>query len=65
VRFTTAIDVINAMSAAKAAGRLKTELKRYLHPEILILDELGYLPIDKHGANLLFHVISHRYEGGQ
>lgn len=64
VLFTTAIDVINAMSAAKAAGRLKTELKRYLRPEILILDELGYLPIDKHGANLLFQVISHRYERG-
>ena len=52
------------MSIAKAAGRLKTELKRYLRPEILILDELGYLPIDKHGANLLFQVISHRYERG-
>ena len=64
VLFTTAIDVINAMSAAKAAGRLKTELKRYLRPEILILDELGYLPIDKYGANLLFQVISHRYERG-
>lgn len=64
VLFATAIDVINAMSAAKAAGRLKTELKRYLRPEILILDELGYLPIDKHGANLLFQVISHRYERG-
>ncbi len=64
VLFTTAIDVINAMSAAKTAGRLKTELKKYLRPEILILDELGYLPIDKHGANLLFQVISHRYERG-
>ena len=52
------------MSAAKTAGRLKTELKRYLRPEILILDELGYLPIDKHGANLLFQVISRRYERG-
>ena len=64
VLFTTAIDVINAMSAAKTAGRLKAELKRYLRPEILILDELGYLPIDNHGANLLFQVISHRYERG-
>ena len=64
VLFTTAIDVINSMSTAKAAGRLKTELKRYLRPEILILDELGYLPIDKYGANLLFQVISHRYERG-
>ena len=64
VLFTTAIDVINALSAAQAAGRLQTELKRYLKPELLILDELGYLPIDKHGADLLFQIISHRYEQG-
>ncbi len=64
VLFTTAIDVINTMSAAKAAGRLKTELKKYLRPDILILDEFGYLPIDKHGVDLLFQVISYRYERG-
>ena len=65
VLFTTAIDVINSMSAAKAAGRLKTELKRYLRPEILILDELGYLPIDKHGANLLFAMKEDRLSSHQ
>ena len=64
VLFTTAIDVINALSAAHAAGRLQIELKRYLKPDLLILDELGYLPIDKHGADLLFQIISHRYEKG-
>lgn len=64
VLFTTAIDVINGLSAAQAAGRLQAELKRYLNPELLILDELGYLPIDKHGADLLFQIISHRYERG-
>ena len=64
VLFTTAIDVINAMSAAQNAGNLKNELKKYLRPELLVLDELGYLPIDKTGADLLFQVISHRYEGG-
>lgn len=64
VLFTTAIDVINVLSAAQASGRLQTELKRYLKPELLILDELGYLPIDKHGADLLFQIISHRYEQG-
>ena len=40
------------------------ELKKYLAPSLLILDELGYLPIDKHGADLLFQVISQRYERG-
>lgn len=64
VLFTTAIDAINTLSAAQAMSRLKTELKKYLSPELLILDELGYLPIDKYGADLLFQVISQRYERG-
>jgi len=62
VLFATAIDVINTLSAAQAAGRLKTELKKYTRPAVLILDELGFLPIDKAGADLLFQVISQRYE---
>lgn len=64
VQFASAIDVINTLSAAQAANRLKIELKKYLTPDLLILDELGYLPIDKHGADLLFQVISLRYEQG-
>jgi DNA replication protein DnaC len=64
VLFTTAIDVINNLSAARETGRFQQELKKYLKPSILTLDELGYLPIDKHGADLLFQVISHRYEQG-
>jgi DNA replication protein DnaC len=62
VLFATAIDVINSLSAAKAAQRLQGELKKYIKPSLLILDELGYLPIDKTGADLLFQIISHRYE---
>ena len=64
VLFATAIDVINNLSAAQAAGRFHRELKKYLKPSLLVLDELGYLPIDKVGADLLFQVISHRYEQG-
>jgi DNA replication protein DnaC len=64
VLFTTAIDAINTLAAAQAASRLKVEMKKYLAPSLLILDELGYLPIDKHGADLLFQVISQRYERG-
>ena len=64
VLFTTAIDVINTLAADLAAGQLKKGLKRYLKPELLILDELGYLPIDKRGADLLFQIISYRYEKG-
>lgn len=64
VLFANAIDLINTLSAAQAKGTLKTELKRYLLPAVLILDEVGYLPIDQHGADLLFQVISQRYERG-
>jgi DNA replication protein DnaC len=60
--FTTAVDIVNTLAAAQAAGRLKRELGRYLKPAVLIVDELGYLPIDKHGADLLFQIISQRYE---
>jgi DNA replication protein DnaC len=64
VLFTTAIEAINSLSAAQAQCRLKTELKKFLAPTLLILDELGYLPIDKNGADLLFQIISGRYEKG-
>jgi len=64
VLFTTAIEAINTLSAAQAQCRLKTELKKFLTPTLLILDELGYLPIDKTGADLLFQIISGRYEKG-
>ena len=64
VLFASAIDVINTLAAAKNTGRLKAELKKYIKPALLILDELGYLPIDKAGADLLFQVISLRYEQG-
>ena len=64
VLFTTAVDIINTLTAAQTVGRLKNELKHYLKPTILAVDELGYLPIDKAGADLLFQVISQRYEQG-
>jgi DNA replication protein DnaC len=64
VRFTTAIDIINTLSAAERTGRLVLELKKYTRPDLLVIDELGYLPIDKRGADLLFQIISGRYERG-
>src|SRR6266403_5029909 len=64
VLFANAIDVINTLSAAQTKGVLKSELKRYLSPALLLLDEIGYLPIDQRGADLLFQVISQRYERG-
>lgn len=64
VLFTSAIDAINTLTAAQHTGRLKAELNKYVKPSVLILDELGYLPIDKSGADLLFQIISYRYEQG-
>jgi DNA replication protein DnaC len=64
VLFTTAMDIVNTLAAAQATHRLKSELKKYLSPALLQVDELGYLPIDKIGADLLFQVLSQRYETG-
>src|SRR6185436_8607540 len=64
VLFAGAISVINDLAAAQKRGLLKRQLKRYLAPDLLLLDEIGYLPIDQHGADLLFQVISQRYERG-
>jgi DNA replication protein DnaC len=64
VLFTTAVEVINNLTAAQKVGQLKQELNKYVKPQVLVLDELGYLPIDKKGADLLFQVLSQRYERG-
>jgi DNA replication protein DnaC len=64
VLFTGAIDIINNLACAHAAGNIKHALNRYIKPTVLQIDELGYLPIDKFGADCLFHIISHRYERG-
>ena len=44
--------------------QLAREIKHYQSPKILLIDELGYLPLDKRGAELLFQVITKRYERG-
>jgi DNA replication protein DnaC len=62
--FTTAVDIINTLAAAQVNGGLKREMTKYLKPRVLIIDELGYLPIDKFGADLLFQIFSQRYEQG-
>ena len=64
VLFTSAIDSINHLISSQNNGQLKQELKKYLKPDLLIMDELGYLPIDNKGADLLFQIISQRYEQG-
>lgn len=64
VLFDTAADIINRLSAAQAAGRITSALKAFRRPDILCVDEIGYLPIDQMEANLFFQIISERYEKG-
>jgi len=62
VRWTRAIEMINVLTTAQINGTLETRLKEYTRPSLLLLDELGYLPIDKRGADLMFQVVAARYE---
>jgi DNA replication protein DnaC len=64
VRFTTAVEIINTLTAAQRMGSFKREMAKYVKPALLAIDELGYLPIDKAGGDALFQVISQRYEHG-
>jgi DNA replication protein DnaC len=64
VLFAAAIDVVNRLSTAESNHQLARDIKRYQNPRIFLIDELGYLPLDKRGAELLFQVITKRYERG-
>lgn len=64
VRYTRVVDVINHLTSAQINGTLSKVLGAYVRPSLLLLDELGYLPIDKRGADLLFQVVAARYEFG-
>ena len=62
--FTTAMNLINHLSASLADNSFLKTMKSYKTPQLLIIDELCFLPVDKQGAELLFQVISDRYERG-
>lgn len=62
--FTTAADMINRLIASKCDYGLERALKRYTSPGLLVIDELGYMPMDKDGRDLFFQVISKRAETG-
>ena len=64
VLFTTAAAMIGTLTRALSEGRLEEKLKMYTVPRLLLVDEIGYLPIDRVGANLFFQLISRRYEKG-
>lgn len=62
VKFTTAAALVTQLRFAQAQGVLDKELTRIGRNQLLIIDELGYLPIDGQGARLLFQVIADAYE---
>jgi DNA replication protein DnaC len=64
VRYTRVVDLLNHLTTAQINGTLGKVLGAYVRPSLLLLDELGYLPIDKRGADLLFQVVAARYESG-
>lgn len=62
--FLSAAALIVSLTKAYAENRLEDKLKTYCVPKLLIIDEIGYVPVDQHGAHLLFQLISRRYERG-
>jgi DNA replication protein DnaC len=62
VRFTTAAELTNAFVEAKREGRLSRKLEQIARYDVVILDELGYVPFDREGADLLFGFITRVYE---
>jgi len=62
VRFTTAAELSNMLVEAKGQGKLSRRLEQLARHELFVLDELGYVPFDKLGAELLFSFVSRVYE---
>jgi len=64
VLYTTAMALIASLAKAQTNGTLEERLAHYVKPKLLIVDELGYLPLEPHAAHLFFQLVSRRYERG-
>jgi len=64
VLFVTATSLLAALSRAQLEGRLAEQIAFYAKPKLLVVDELGYLPLEKQTAHLFFQLVSRRYEKG-
>ena len=64
VFYTTLDDMVRRLRAADNAARLENQFKAYTRPALLVIDEVGYLPLDRADANRVFQLISRRYEKG-
>ena len=64
IYFTTLDDLVRRLRAAEATGRFNRQLQAFLRPSVLVVDEVGYLPLDRAEANMVFQLVSRRYERG-
>jgi DNA replication protein DnaC len=64
VRYTTLDDLVRGLREADALGKLSTKLSQLQRPQLLILDEAGFMPLDRADANRLFQVVKRRYTRG-
>jgi DNA replication protein DnaC len=62
--FITAHDMVHDLGRAYREGRLDRRMRVYLAPKVLVIDEMGYLPLDDLGATIFFQLVSARYERG-
>jgi DNA replication protein DnaC len=64
VLFVTATALLAHLSRAASEGKLGEQIAFFSKPKLLVIDELGYLPLEKHTAHLFFQLVSRRYERG-
>ncbi|HEV8164483.1 MAG TPA: IS21-like element helper ATPase IstB, partial [Actinomycetota bacterium] len=62
--FTTASDLVTGLQTAHLEGNATAKMRTFTGPSVLVIDELGYLPMDQTSAHWVFQVISRRYERG-
>ena len=62
VLFVSATDLLVALSKAESEGQLQAKLTHFAKPKLLVIDELGYLPLEKRSAHLFYQLVQRRYE---
>jgi len=60
--FTSTMDMLNHLIAAEVDHSLLKKIKHYTTPDLLVCDEIGYLPLGRQGSNLFFQIISERHQ---
>jgi DNA replication protein DnaC len=64
IYYTTLDDMVARLRAAETLGRFTQQLRTYVRPAVLVIDEVGYLPLDRAAANMVFQLVARRYEHG-